>query len=162
MAIELSQGFVAWVDPSDYHLVSAYKWCLKRSHANTLYAHRRDGKKWVLMHRQILQPAPGVPVDHRDGNGLNNRRENLRTCNASDNCQNRGKGKGAYSCKYKGVTLEKRKATSPYRARIKINGRLIGIGYFGAAKEAALAYDAKARELFGEFARPNFKSDGVK
>lgn len=89
-------------------------------------------------------------VDHANRNCTDNRIENLRCCSASKNAMNRGVISSYV--KYKGIDFNKGK----YRARIKINGKSTHIGYFDSAEEAAMAYDIKALEIFGEFATLNF------
>jgi HNH endonuclease len=95
---------------------------------------------------------PDKFIDHVDGNGGNNRLDNLRLASNAQNTRNHGKGKKKTSSQYKGVTLHGKK----YRAYIRFNGKHISLGSYADEKEAALVYDAKARELFGEFARLNF------
>jgi hypothetical protein len=89
-------------------------------------------------------------VDHKDRNGLNNQKENLRICDYSKNAQNSKRNPIYGSSNYKGVYLYKR--TNKYRANIKLKGKRIYLGYFDSDKEAALAYNKKAIELFGEYA----------
>jgi hypothetical protein len=99
---------------------------------------------------------PTVEVDHRDGNGLNNRRRsNLRVCSHSQNGANQKKHKNNTSG-FKGVVLYKDNRSRPWCARIKVEGRHIYLGYFATPDEAAKAYDAAAIRLHGEFARTNF------
>lgn len=90
--------------------------------------------------------------DHIDGDGLNNQRLNLRQSTKSQNNMNTNKGQG-YSSKYKGVTWDK--ARKKWKCGIKINGKQIFIGRFIEEDDAALAYNQKASELFGEFSRLN-------
>jgi hypothetical protein len=81
--IPLTQGKVALVDDADFDRLDSYNWCAHK-HCNTWYAVRngrrnsRGIRPLVLMHRQLLRASSGVDIDHRDGNGLNNRRKNLR------------------------------------------------------------------------------------
>jgi hypothetical protein len=104
------------------------------------------------MHRQILNPKESDHVDHINGNGLDNRRDNIRACSCSQNLMNRQNHRPTTSG-YKGVSLHKRNKT--WRATINLNGKQIYAGCYATPVEAALAYNAKAIELFGEFARPN-------
>jgi hypothetical protein len=108
------------------------------------------------MHREIAIHA-GLPdspkYDHRDGNGLNNQRENLRPCTESQNSQNRRKSVGKTS-KFKGVAWHIRKLR--WIATLAHNGKRHYLGYFKTQQSAARAYDAVAREHFGEFAVLNF------
>jgi hypothetical protein len=104
------------------------------------------------MHREILNAKPGKVVDHANGNGLDNRRVNLRECTVSCNAMNKvGRTNG--SSKYKGVT---RVTLKSWIARIVKNYKIKNIGTFNSAKDAALAYDLFAVRLFGRFSRLNF------
>lgn len=92
-------------------------------------------------------------TDHINGNGLDNRRKNIRICTQSQNCQNRRIIYGTAS-KYKGVSWFR--PTGKWRATIKNKRKSISLGYFEKEINAALMYDRKAKELFGEFANVNF------
>jgi len=152
--IPLTQGKFAIVDAEDYDRLAKYKWHCRRS-KNKFYAYRTERKtrKTIGMHREILGAPPGLLVDHIDGNGLNNRKSNLRLCTYSQNTYNRRPNRNSIS-KYKGVTYHKR--NKKWEAKIILNGKFIYLGGFDDEIEAALAYDRKAAELFGEFAYLNF------
>ena len=106
------------------------------------------------MHREILGITdPKINVDHLDGDGLNNQRSNLRVCTDSQNGANRGKQKNNKSG-YKGVHWNKK--TKKWAAQIQYHKKVLNLGYYSDIIEAAKAYDKKALELFGEFARLNF------
>lgn len=107
------------------------------------------------MHREIMRAPEGVLVDHRDGDGLHNWRENLRNCTDAQNKMNRKVISANNTSGYKGVSWSKKKRK--WIAQSMINKKHIFIGHFSTPEEAARAYDEKARELFGEFARTNFK-----
>jgi hypothetical protein len=92
-------------------------------------------------------------VDHINGNGLDNRMVNLRVCTAAQNSRNRKPRKGSLSG-YRGVSFYKN--YQKWVAQIMYDGVKYYLGYFSDPKEAALAYDAKARELHGDYARVNF------
>ena len=148
--VELTQGCVALVDDADFEVVNQHKWYIKRDkRKDTKYAVMLDGTR---MHRFILGlPSGSSPlVDHRDLNGLNNQRENLRTCTPAQNRSNTRKSHG--SSQFKGVSLK----GSRWVAYIKTNKKTKYLGAFEHELVAALAYDAAAREHFGEFARCNF------
>jgi hypothetical protein len=101
------------------------------------------------MHRLIMGPGP--QVDHKDGNGLNNRRsDNLRFATDTQNRANQKVRKDS-TTGFKGVRPHRDK----FQARIRVKGREITLGSFATPEEAALAYNAAAKECFGEFARPN-------
>jgi len=161
--IPLTRGYVAFVDDEDYEWLSQFKWHVKKS-GRTCYAVRKvtvapNTYKKEFMHNAIMKPKEGEQVDHIDGNGLNNCRANLRLANHQLQQANRRKTKGV--SRFKGVTrvVHKRKRTGDWirwHARIKFNGKYISLGYFENEEDAARAYDKKARELFGEFAKTNF------
>jgi HNH endonuclease/AP2 domain len=112
-----------------------------------------ENGKTIYLYRHILNAADGLVVDHVNGNPLDNRKANLRICTQTENCYNSAKRSGAKS-KYKGVSI--RDEAKPFRARITKDGKGCHIGSFETEIEAALAYDVKAKEMFGEFARLNF------
>jgi hypothetical protein len=149
--IALTKGLCAIVDAEDYEEVSQYKWSAHINGANR-YAVRCNKGKRLAMHRFIMKPPKGMVVDHIDGNGLNNRRSNLRICTAQQNQCNR-KPRGRTS-RFKGVRY--RKEQGKYVAAIMSRGELIHIGCFDDEEEAAHARDRKAIELHGEFAYLNF------
>lgn len=151
--IPLTKGKVALVDDEDFEYLSQWKWIafLKKG---IYYAQRQqwvNGRNAIIpMHRAILN-NPDSEVDHRDRNGLNNQRANLRLCTRSQNTMNRGKPKHNKSG-YKGV----RTVNGYIRAEIGCNGQRYYLGNFPDLVTAAKAYDAKAKELHGEFACLNF------
>lgn len=154
--IPLTRGKFAQVDDEDFERISTLKWfCMP--HRKTFYAarnHWENGKRRTQrMHREILGLKIGDPeVDHWDGDGLNNTKQNLRKATDAQTCMNRV---GWSKCGFKGVSERNVERENPWEAHIGVNGRLIHIGVFPTAKAAALAYNAKALELFGEFARLN-------
>jgi len=97
-----------------------------------------------------------METDHRDGNGLNNQRENLRICTRQQNSQN-GLAHKDSSSQFKGVSLKK--GRHKWVACIMQNGKLAHLGYFDNEIEAAKTYNTKAKELFGEFAKLNIIKD---
>lgn len=150
--IPLSQGYSAFVDDADYELLRQYKWhVFIRSHSKTKYAATifyEPTKRSVLMHRLILTVPIGKEVDHINGDGLDNRRCNLRLTDRAGNCQNRQKrGDG-----YKGVKDNK---YGRWEARIQFNKRSLHLGTFDTAQQAAEAYNDAAVQYHGEFARLN-------
>lgn len=156
--IPLTQGKFAIVDDEDYEWLNQWKW-YARKHRNTFYAIRNTNqqsseRKHVRMHRLILglRKGDGKTSDHKNGNGLDNRRKNLRICTKSQNSQNRLPLKNT-SSKFKGVYWDKKGKI--WRAGIQKNSKRIYLGCFKSEIEAAKAYDRKAKELFGEFALCN-------
>ena len=155
--IPLTQGKVALVDAEDYPAVSALVWhFFQRAQNNSGYALTnvwRNGKRISLsMHRFLLDPPTGCCVDHANGDGLDNRRSNLRICSQAEN--NRNVLKRRANKNFKGV--RRAHYSDNFVARIKAGGRDIHLGTFPTAEKAALAYDAEARRLHVEFARLNF------
>jgi hypothetical protein len=150
--IPLTQGKFAIIDTNDYKRLSKHKWCAFKSH-NNFYAMRRKNNKGIMMHRFIMNAPKGMDVDHIDGNGLNNRKSNLRICTHAQNIHNSRPIRNR-SSRYKGVALSQRDKVG--RAYIQHNYRTLNLGGFDDEKEAAHAYDLKAAELFGEFAYLNF------
>jgi len=155
--IPLTQGKYALVDDEDYNWLSQWKWtasfngCSWRAVRTECSAGRC---KQILMHRQILNMPEGAITDHRDHNELNNQRSNLRYCTKSQNGQNQRKQKRPTSSRFKGVSLHR--TAKKWRAYITKQGITHNLGFFQNEKDAACAYDSKAKELFGEFALTNF------
>lgn len=155
--IKLTQGKVALVDDEDFDYLNQFKW-YAREYDHTFYACRavpigNSKQKVVRMHRVILGLTEAKTlVDHKDHNGLNNQRNNLRTATPLDNAANR---KGFGSSKYLGVTLSARNAKKPWVSRVHKGSTSFHLGYFKNEVDAALAYNKKAQELFGEFANLN-------
>ena len=161
--IPLSRGLVTMVDDSDYEWLSQWKWFARKSR-DTYYAYRngkRNGTKrpMIIMHREIMQTPDGMQTDHKDWNGLNNQRHNLRNCTAD---QNHGWLRPRGNTPYLGVSkyqwFKKRSGTwgVGYKVSITHNKIIYDLGTTRDVIEAAKRYDAKAKELKGEFACLNF------
>ena len=150
--IPLGDGFYAYVDAADYEWLSRWKWHL---HSGG-YAGRNENGKMILMHRQIMQPAKGMLVDHMDRNKANNCRSNLRLCTPQENQRNKRKEIGSAS-RYKGVFYDRR--CNRWFAKYRHNGTYHWLGYFDLEVDAARAYDRAAVLHYGEFARPNFPEE---
>ncbi len=148
--IELTQGMTAIVDDEDFERVSLHSWSYKK----TGYAEAKINGEKVYLHRFIMNAKKGDEVDHKrtgfPDHGLDCQKENLRFCTRSQNAANSEKKTGASG--YKGVE----KVGIKWRASIRNNNKLIHLGMFWTPEDAARAYDKKAVELFGEFARTNF------
>ena len=155
--IPLTRGLVAIVDDEDCGWLSQWKWRAGDGR-NTQYVVRSrpiaalSGRLVYSMHRLILDPPPGLFVDHIDGDGLNNRRANLRAVNRIQNSANVHARRAASG--YLGVYWNAPSAS--WQAQIKSAERRITIGYFADPKAAALARDQAARLIHGEFANLNF------
>ena len=156
--VALTKGETAAVDASDRVLVAQFNWCAAKVNASGLYAYRHvAGTKSVMyMHRLIADPASGMWVDHIDGDTLNNRRSNLRTCTAQQNQWNQ-KPRTSGSSHFKGVCWSKQYGM--WRVSIRASGKCIHVGKFSNEIDAALAYDLAADEHFGEFAWLNFPKE---
>ncbi len=147
------------VDGGDYNYLGRWKWYAAKSKNGCWYAQRginRKGKVEIIkMHRLImgLERGDGILCDHRDHNGLNNRRDNLRTCTNKQNNQNARPRKNGHS-QYKGVSWVNR--DKRWLATITVDRKQVCIGRFHSEIKAAKCYDHRAKELFGEFACLNF------
>jgi len=150
-AIELSQGRVALVDDDIFEEINTYKWYYHYGYAVRNYG-KYPHRKRLQMHREIIGTPDGFVTDHINGNTLDNRRENLRTCAASGNSRNAGKRIDNTSG-FKGVSWHKQAAR--WRAYIALNGHRKSLGLYDTAEDAAHAYDAACIDLYGDFARPN-------
>jgi hypothetical protein len=158
--IVLTKGYVALVDDEDYERVSAFKWTTHIDNKNgRIYAVRNHLSKPNSMHRFILNETnPNIHVDHRNDNGIDNQKHNLRRATPSCNQANTGKFCNNTSG-FKGVHWDKvRKA---WAAQISVDNKKLFIGRFDQKEDAAKAYDVKAKLHFGEFARFNFPKEEV-
>jgi len=133
--------------------LAIYRWGYHRAGG---YAARSIGagngkQKTVLMHRQILGVAKGLSTDHINGNGLDNRRFNLRICSHADNLKNQ-KLHSNNTSGIRGVSWHCGK--SSWNVRIQTNGNSIFLGYYQSIEEAKRAYAFGSILLHGEFRRP--------
>jgi len=156
--IPLTKNQFAIVDAADYERLSRYTW--SASHCGrTFYAARNAGGRPVLMHRMIMRPPKGMVVDHIDGNGLNNRRSNLRICTRAENNRNRRPAPGG-SSRFRGVY--RCRTADRWIANLSVNNRTVYVGLFADEVEAALARDAAARKHHGPYAWLNFPNNPAK
>lgn len=156
VSIPLNHGKTAIIDGADFPLISGYNWwariARRRNHPPTYYAVTKTNNRTVTMHQMIVRNVG--PVDHKNGDTLDNRRANLRAATNSQNQANRHSLPPNKSARYRGVTWHKQ--CGKWQAAIKCNQKNHHLGLFDDIEDAARAYDQKAKELFGEFANPNF------
>lgn len=154
MKIKLTKGYFVSFDKNDYPLIKPFKWhaCVGiRGHVYAKTNIRVDGKqKKLAMHRLIIGATSEQNVDHKDGDTLNNSRNNLRICSQRENVMNtrarRASGlKGAYFVK----------RLNKYQAMISANKKQIYLGLYLTEVEAARAYNLAAKRYHGDFARLN-------
>lgn len=151
--VPLTNGGFALVDEADADRVLSRTWYWRKPNPTSRTVYAYSTKMAVPMHRFILGDEAGPVTDHKDGNGMNNTRHNLRPCNHAQNqCNRQPKANG--SSRFKGVSWHKRAAK--WVAIIRQHGVTHHLGTFANEEDAARAYDAEAIIRFGDFARPNF------
>lgn len=154
---ERGRGIRVMVDDDDYKMLSEYRWNYDGKYATTSLPVKFGRNKKMRMHRMIMG-VPDKHVDHINGNRLDNRRENLRSCTHAENLYNQKVQEGSktgYRGVRKCVTKTQRGFTINYSVTIKKGSKTHYIGVFNDADHAAIVYNHYAKELFGEFARPN-------
>lgn len=157
--LSLTRGLIAQVDAADYERVAAVPWVAKPNLSKTgeqcgWYAYRTVARRTVYLHRYITQAPQHLVVDHINGDGLDNRRCNLRLCTIG---QNNAARRTAGASGLRGVE----KVGTRWRAYIGHNRRNLHLGSFASSEAAARAYDAAALEAYGEFARLNFPDEAA-
>lgn len=149
--IPLTQGKVALVDEEDYEMVSQFKWYAHLAH-NIWYARRsvHTPRQFAIrLHRFILDAPSDMQVDHINGDGLDNRRANLRLCTETENNRNARKKPG--SSRFKGVHWHK--ASCKWCAAIQVNLRRLHLGLFDSEEAAHRAYCEASAKYHGKFGR---------
>jgi len=155
MLLRLTKGYWAQVDSADWARLSEFNWQASVQR-NTVYGRRaiwnkeRKNNDFVYLHVDIS----GTRVDHIDGNGLNCQRSNLRPASKAENSYAFRTKSPRCSSIFRGVSWHSH--AGAWRAYIEKAGVLKHLGIFEIEEDAAKAYDRAARELFGEFASPNF------
>ena len=160
MKYPLTNGEYTLVDRADLKKMEGYKWAKitpvdgqRRLNLISYAATQRyrGGKKHIFLHRHLLDAPDGMFVDHKNGNGLDNRRKNIRLCDRFQNQWNSPKKRGyaGKPCvtKYKGVFIRR----GYIGCEIMRRGKLYRLGYFPTQEKARDVYQAKAKELDGEF-----------
>jgi hypothetical protein len=164
--VPLSQGGFAIVDFDDYERVKLHNWRASKTSQSTTYAvtdvkepgrlksnGRHQFFQSLHMHRLITSAPSQRYVDHKNLNGLDNRKANLRVCSSSQNQMNKRRSRTKRHGQYKGVYF--REKEQKWEARIWVGGRSVALGYFANEADGARAYNAAALKYFGEFARLN-------
>lgn len=150
VVIPLTKGYSTVIDKADYPLVSQYRWQATLRRKGRVYARRGtwvNGRRVAIyLHRLLLQPKSGEVIDHIDCDGLNNRRSNIRICTTQQNLARAPQRLGRTG--YRGVW----RSRYGFSAFVTHKRNRYYIGYFKTSAEAALAYNRRAFELFGEFA----------
>jgi hypothetical protein len=180
--------YEVYLDAEDWETVNQHKWALKPCSGDLRYVstaiphpsgntydyffkkeHRMMRKaraSWLMMHRLIMKSKPNEIIDHINGNGLDNRKQNLRICTHIQNSYNRRKNANNTSG-YKGVKRAcgnyysqlRKKGIIKWVAQINHEGKRIHLGVYDTKEEAAKIYDKRALELHGKFAKLNFPSN---
>lgn len=138
----------AIVDDGDFRKASRRRWCFTEGYVLSI-----DRPHTYLHHLVNGRPPLGLQTDHRNGNGLDNRKQNLRFATKSQNGANAGKYSNNLSG-FKGVS--RCSDREKWRAQITSNGRVFNLGHFDSPIEAAKVYDKAAKKFHGEFAKLNF------
>ena len=143
------------IDKEDLSLIDKYHWHLTKE--GYVRAYIPEKNKHLLLHQLLLNSSKEKLVDHKNLNKLDNRKENLRICDYAKNSINKNKNNNLITTSiYKGVWWDKQK--EKWISVISYQKKRIFIGYFTDEKEAALAYDKKAKELYEDFAYLNFNN----
>lgn len=153
--ISLGRGKFAKVNDDVFDEISKLKWTWDSRYAVNRVQCGGVTKK-IYMHKVINNTPDGMDTDHINGDKLDNRRENLRSSTRGQNNSNMPKISKKCISSYKGVTLDKRSSNGKWRAEIKFNGKRHYLGVYDKEEDAAMAYNAKAKEFFGEFSKQNF------
>ncbi len=151
--VPLTRGLESVIDVADLPLLNGWRWVATTNgkYAVGFTRKRADwaGPSQLGMHRLIMSAPKGLQVDHINGDGLDNRRANLRLATNAQNQCNRGMAKHNTSG-FKGVTAYGK--TGRWLARIWVAGKMVSLGVFDKPEDAGLAYRIAAERLHGEFA----------
>lgn len=158
--IKLTRGKYTLVDDEDYDYLNQFNWhyCKSRQTGYAIRSAKHPSKKGkyvsIRMHTDIMKQKP---IDHINGNGLDNRKSNLRNCTNAENQRNRRTQKNKKYSRFKGVTksIKHKNTKKPWYAVITFNDKRIFLGTFKKEIEAARAYNSAAKKYHEEFARLN-------
>lgn len=164
--IPATLGYEIIVDDEDFEAMSRHRWyahnCGSKGRNKGKRPARRtsvkEGRKVRFLVHHLVRAEDGLVVDHINGDPWDNRRCNLRICTHAENLRNTRKRKTTDGNPYKGAYRIGRR----WRCTITYDGKLFMVGWFDTAEAAAMAYDAAALALHGEFARLNFPDIGTK
>lgn len=148
--IYLTGGHVTLIDPEDVDVARKLTWhadASRKTHYAASFSERNSNEKCLKahLHRLLMGCPDGLVVDHINGDGLDNRRVNLRICTRTQNGQNRRSSKN-------GIEFKKNCPKNPYMALITVAKEKICLGYFPTYERALQARKEAQREYFGEFA----------
>lgn len=155
--LPLTKGLFSLVDADDFDWLNQWCWNADRACETkrlNFYARRMGANREVIKMHRLIMGFPDAIVDHRNLDGLDNRRKNLRKATSNQNLANTTE-RSHRNGQFKGVYRHHRK----WMAAGTFYGKHVFLGMFSSPEDAARAYDAKAIEAFGEFARLNFPLD---
>jgi len=149
------------IDRESYSDICAFTWHVVAKKGKTVGTIRKYAeagipgtKKKIILHRYLMCAPDDLFVDHKNGDGLDDRLDNLRLCTRTQNNQNQHSRFG--TSEYKGVSRSQINSVSQWMARIRINGKLKYICSSSSEEYCAMMYDVEAIKNFGEFANTNF------
>lgn len=159
--IPLNHSKYAVIDDEDFDIIAYHKWYFHKGYA--VRTQKVNGKKkMIYMHRRIMKPPADMVVDHINGNGLDNRRNNLRVCTRGENVRNmrrtQSRKKAERHSRFKGVYWVEQ--SQKWVAQIRVNKKQVHLGYFENEEDAARTYDMAAQHYFGKFACTNIAIKG--